>query len=225
MNTLRCPGFGHRHIGSLAAMAWLACAQAVTAAPPVTDGFECTACPVLFADELEARRGGFEFAGLNFEFGANIRSYIDNRLVLESIITITHGGTIQHQAVTLPDSIPEVVATLPDSMQSAGDARTLGPDSPNSFQSESVAASIPATVDLSGLGNALGVSVNDRKGFTAALHEATRQRITSTIINTANHRELRQELEVKVNVENFRQFHESVRQTLLNSRTGASRLR
>lgn len=199
-------------LGSLATAIWLSCTVAVIASPSTSDGFDCTACTVLPQVELDAQRGGFSFAGLNFEFGANIRSFIDNRLVLESIITITEEGTIQHQIVSLPDNMPDATQITNVVPMESGTPKSVIPNA-------------PPNVDLSGLGNALGVSVNDHKGFTAALHEATRQRITSTLINTANHRDLRQELEVKVNVENFRQFHQDVRQSLLNNRIDASRLR
>lgn len=213
MNKLRRSSIDYCCLGSLAALAWLSCPVAAIASPSTSDGFGCTTCTVLSQVELEAQRGGFAFAGLNFEFGANIRSFIDNRLVLESIITITQDGAIQHQAVSLPDNMPGTTQVMNPVPQ-------LEPGTP-----KSVITNAPPNVNLSGLGNALGVSVNDHKGFTAALHEATRQRITSTLINTASHRDLRQELEVRVNVENFRQFHQDVRQSLLNNRIDSSRLR
>lgn len=213
MNKLRRSYVDYCRLGSLATLTWMSCSVAAIASPSASDGFDCTTCTVLSQVELEAQRGGFSFAGLNFEFGANIRSFIDNRLVLESIITITQDGTIQHQAVSLPDN-------MPDTTQVTNVVPQLESGTP-----KSVITNAPPNVDLSGLGNALGVSVNDHKGFTAALHEATRQRITSTLINTANHRDLRQELEVRVNVENFRQFHQDVRQSLLNNRIDSSRLR
>lgn len=213
MNKLRRSYVNYFRLGSLATLSWLSCTMAAFASPTTSEGFGCNSCTVLSQIELEAQRGGFSFAGLNFEFGANIRSFIDNRLVLESIITITQEGTIQHQAVSLPDNMPDTTR-----------GTNVAPQ-PGSGTPQSVITNAPPNVDLSGLGNALGVSVNDHKGFTAALHEATRQRITSTLVNTANHRDLRQELEVRVNVENFRQFHQNVRQSLLNNRLDSSRLR
>ncbi len=213
MNKLRRSYLDYCRLGSLAALIWLSCTAAAIASPSTSGGFDCITCTVLPQVELDAQRGGFAFAGLNFEFGANIRSFIDNRLVLESIITITQEGPIQHQAVSLPDN-------MPDATQITNVVPQPVPGTP-----KSVITNAPPDVDLSGLGNAMGVSVNDHKGFTAAFHEATRQRITSTLVNTANHRDLRQELEVRVNVENFRQFHQDVRQSLLNNRIDASRLR
>ncbi|MCA1805435.1 MAG: hypothetical protein LC646_08910 [Xanthomonadaceae bacterium] len=213
MNKLRRSYLDYCRLGSLATLTWLSCSVTAIASPSTSDGFDCTACTILSQSELEVQRGGFSFAGLSFEFGANIRSFIDNRLVLESIITIMQDGTIQHQAVSLPDNMPGATQVTNVTPQP-------GPGTP-----KSVITNAPPDVDLPGLGNALGVSVNDHKGFTAALHEATRQRITSTLINTASHRDLRQELEVRVNVENFRQFHQDVRQSLLNNRIDASRLR
>lgn len=215
------------------------------AATPLPDAgaFDCPLCEILSHDELAARRGGFEYAGLKFEFGANIRSFIDNRLVLESMITITSDGVTHQQTTPLPDSMsveepgtpptPAPVRTPTVAQDAPPAASTVVPyqihDDTNPVntpvQSQAQAAQTPANVDLSGLANAFGVSVNDRKGYTAALHEATRERIAGYIINTASRRDLRQELEVKVDVSNFRQYQQTARQTLLNSRFGSSVLK
>lgn len=248
MHTLHRRGIGFRYSTMFTALVSLACAQGIQAASDGNGGFACGACTVLSSDELDALRGGFQFAGLNFQFGANIRSFIDNFLVLESIVTITSDGTIQHQTITLPDSLPGTAELLsPPAPQGAGRgtqavaaelpaappppaaapgvsspmAASSTPNPPTTVTSDAVAPN----VDLTGLGNALGVSIHDHKGFTAALHEATRERITSTLINTANDRTLRQEMEIMVNVENFRQFQQTTRQSLLNARLEASRLR
>jgi hypothetical protein len=223
MNTLYRRGDGFSRLSILAVLVSLTCAKGLDASPGVDAGFACATCPVLSADELEAMRGGFRFAGLNFEFGANIRSFIDNQLVLESIVTITSDGAIQHQITTLPDTMPGLAIPPQTTNSGAQGTGAVLPVSGQPSAASSVAA--PSTVDLTGLGNALGVSVNDHKGFTAALHEATRQRITSTLVNTANDRKLRQEMEIRINVENFRQFQDTARQNLLNARIGASRLR
>lgn len=227
----------------------------------VTDG-ECgsasgfAACEILAHEELAARRGGFEFAGLKFEFGANIRSYFDNRLVLESMINFTSDGATRQQITELPSSVVLSGVTPPASSPAPSTSATATPQvqlqtpaavtsneaaaavaappahpsalaatTPASVQSNAVAAQTPATVDLSGLRDAVGVSVNDYKGYTAALHQVTRERITGLIINTASGRDLRQELEVRVDVANFRQFQQSARQNLINSRLGATALK
>lgn len=210
---------------------------------PVTGVFDCPSCEILSHDELAARRGGFEYAGLKFEFGANIRSFIDNRLVLESMITITSDGVTHQQTTPLPNSMsveepgtpsspapvttPTVVQDAPPAASTVVPSQIHDAGNPvtTPVESQARAAQTPANVDLGGLANAFGVSVNDRKGYTAALHEATRERIVGYVINTASRRDIRQELEVKVDVANFRQFQQSARQTLLNSRFGSSVLK
>lgn len=192
-------------------------------------GFDCAACAVLTPVELESRRGGFEFAGLKFDFGANIRSFIDNRLVLESIVSITSEGVSHQQITPLPAAPAPPVEMQTRSMAepevSPPPVQSRAADSPAVITSRADAARVPATIDLSGLGNATGVTVNDRKGFTAALHEATRERIIGTLINTASGRDLRQELEVRIDVQGYRAFQQNARETLLNSRFGQSVLR
>lgn len=228
----------------------LAAPDAVIAVPDgdcgSVSGF--AACEILDHDELAARRGGFEFAGLKFEFGANIRSYFDNRLVLESMINFTSDGATRQQITELPSSVALTgvapSTSSPSSSTSAAatpqtpaavrsneaavsmvEPSALAATTPASVQSNAVAAQTPATVDLSGLRDAVGVSVNDYKGYTAALHQVTRERITGLIINTASGRDLRQELEVRVDVANFRQFQQSARQNLINSRLGTTALK
>lgn len=194
----------------------LLAATPLTATPvSSTPGALLEACPLLDHGELAARRGGFEYAGLNFEFGANIRSYIDNQLVLESLVSITSAGVTREQLTELP-------ASEPASTQAQ---QVAGSDTGVPVVSNAVPAQVPASIDLSGLRDAVGVSVNDNKGYTAALHQVTKDRIASYMINTASGRDLRQELEVRVDVANFRQFQQSARQTLLNSRFGAATAR
>jgi hypothetical protein len=227
---------------------------------------DLAACRVLGHEELAARRGGFEFAGLTFEFGANIRSYFDNRLVLESLVSITREGMTQQKVLSqsptvavegvssaskvlqlltqrpdapvqssveevsasagkVPVSLTEVPVKVPEEagVSQRVDVPVLHDSAVT--QSNAIAAEVPATVDLSGLRDAVGVRLNDRKGFTAALHQVNRERIASLIVNTASGRKIRQELDVRVDVANFRQFQRSARQAILNSRFGAAALK
>ena len=191
MHTLHRRSIFFRYSSRFMALAILAGAQGLDATPGMGDDFACDACVVLDSEELDTLRGGFQFAGLNFEFGANIRSFIDNTLVLESIVTITTDGVIQHQAIRLPGADDSRSPFVP---QGTGGTSAADSNLPIATGPATAASMVvPDNIDLTGLSNALGVSINDHKGFTAALHEATRERIISTLINTASDRKLRQE--------------------------------
>lgn len=178
----------------------------------------------LNADELQSLRGGFEFAGMIFNFAAQLRTFVDGRLALETLITYTDRGTVaEHRPVPLPNAATQPNPTSTPSSSTA----------PTSAAGESIQVlgtgqgQTPAQlnlpgIDLSGLKDASGILINDRKGAILALHEATRERITSMVINQANGRDIRQEMNVSVTVENFQQFRDTMRNTILNGRLSAT---
>lgn len=50
--------------------------------------------PVISQDEMARLRGGFDVAGLNLEFGANVRTLIDNVVRLETVVQFTPAGLV-----------------------------------------------------------------------------------------------------------------------------------
>ncbi len=173
---------------------------------------------VIEDQELDQLRGGFEFRGLQFEFGANIRTFIDGVLALESVISIAKDGMItqQNPATQInPDTTTGITNQLSPDILMGGITADTVVDSDLNPQ---------ATVDLTGVADANGIVIQDVKGYTAALHQVRRDQILSLIVNTASGRDLRQELDVNVTVDNFRQFQRSVRDSILNGRLGNNRL-
>ena len=156
------------------------------------DAFE--ALVIISNDELAGLRGGFEISGLQIDIGAYIRTFIDGVQVLESMVNLTGSDAI--------GGLPSVSTVLnaidfKDGLQIV-DSSTGG--------LAGVRDQIPDQIDLGALNNASGVILNDSKGFTAALHQITRSQIISAIVNTASGRQLRQEVEVSVDIANFRQL-------------------
>jgi hypothetical protein len=49
--------------------------------------------------ELSDQRGGFQFAGMEIKLGADIRTYLDNSLVLHTVITIDEHGYSRVQTI------------------------------------------------------------------------------------------------------------------------------
>lgn len=148
------------------------------------------------SDDLQDMRGGLQVGGLNLDIGANLRTYVDGRPALESVIRYTDVGTqIEHR----PGSAGG--ASIPLVLNSAGNV-TLGLRGVN-----------PARFNGTG-----GVQINDARGNIVAMHDASSGRITSVIINQSNGRDIRQELAIDVTVHNFAQFRDSLRGTVLNGR-------
>lgn len=176
------------------------------------DAFETLA--VISADELAELRGGFKIAGLEIAIGAHIRTFIDGMQVLESIVNLTGSDVIAGgQAV-----VNKVVDTIELPGLQIVDSSTGG--------LAELQQQIPAQVDLGALNDANGIIFNDDKGFTAALHQIDRSQIISALVNTANGRRLRQEVDVTVDIANFRQFRQAARDALkANALSRSGRLR
>lgn len=136
------------------------------------------------------------------EFGANARTFIDGVLALETAITFTDAGSVIQQGTSVNPS-----SGLAGSSVIVGDGTGVA-----------LRDVLPSNVDLSALANANGVVLNDSQGSTTALHQVTRDQIISVLVNTAHNRRIRQELDVIVNVPNFKQFQQAVGNALLNSR-------
>jgi hypothetical protein len=173
-----------------------------TAVPAASrDEFETLA--VIGKDELDKLRGGFEIGGLQLDIGATIRTFIDGVQVLQSVVTLPGlAGTVpggQQSGVSAQTSAQLPGLQIVDA--SAGGLAALGDQ-------------IPAQVDLGALNGASGVIVNDSKGFTAALHLIDRSQIISALVNTANGRSLRQQVDVTVDIANFRQYQRMVHSAL-----------
>lgn len=151
--------------------------------------------------ELSDLRGGFNVGGLELAIGANIRTFVDGALVLESVARVSPSGLVS-ETVSSTASPP-----------GGGVSFNFGRETDVSLQDVA-----PANVDLGGLAGDSGVAINDSNGFSAALHRITQDQILGVIVNTADGRSLRQELNVEVTVQNFGSFQQSIRNAVRNSR-------
>ncbi len=165
---------------------------------PVRDDFRGLETASL--DEMSALRGAFNVGGLEMAIGANIRTFVDGVLVLESVARVTPSGLVS-EMVSSPANPP------------GGVSFNFGGDSSVSLQDVA-----PGNVDLGALADDRGVAINDSNGFSAALHRITQNQILGVILNTADGRNLRQELNVEVTIANFGSFQQSVRDALMSGR-------
>lgn len=246
------------------------------------------AFPLIRHEQMAQLRGGFNVGGLELEFGANVRTLIDNVVRLETIVQLTKAGLISSNrdlaqaaadtrnarssqlsqvaqdtaglikgivngAVNGSETSPSnsaATATAGNAQASAaGSGRQLisldlaglrnqanriatqataaESSAASGASAKPVAVTNPsvsrrgagAQVDLSGLGEEIqGVVLNDTKGLTASIQEITRNRISNTVINQANGRQIDIEMNIQVDVKNFSRFSESLRNGFLNQR-------
>lgn len=125
-------------------------------------------------EELSGLRGGFITTnGFTFGFGVVIRSYIDNTLALKTQLTWTPKGAVTEQ--------------------------TRG-DVPGATDLASAMTSLlNRGIDLTGLtGTSGGVALVDGNGATALIHNVTTGQLQNLIVNNANNRNLRQDMELNL---------------------------
>ncbi|WP_282604936.1 hypothetical protein [Pelagibius sp. Alg239-R121] len=151
--------------------------------------------------EMSDLRGGFNVGGLEMAIGANIRTFVDGALVLESVAQVSPSGLIS-----------ELVSSTA-SPPGGGVTFNFGRDTDVSLQDVA-----PSNVDLGALAGDNGVAINDSNGFSAALHRITQSQILGVIVNTADGRSLRQELNINVTVQNFGSFQKSIRNAITSGR-------
>lgn len=126
--------------------------------------------------ELADQRGGFAFRGMEVTFGANLRTYVDGALVLESVFTLTNAGLVQNV------------------LQSAGLAGL-------ETSAEALAA---AGLRVDSLAGAVGgVAVFGQNGATAALHRLSASGFQNIVLNTADFRNITQTLDLMIKLNGY----------------------
>lgn len=168
-------------------------------AQPMNDDFY--GLETLGLAELADLRGGFKVGGLEMAIGANIRTFVDGALVLESVARVSPSGLVS-----------EMVSSTANP-PGGGVTFNFGRETDVPLQELA-----PSNVDLGALAGDSGVAINDSNGFSAALHRVTQNQILGVIVNTADGRSLRQELNVDITVQNFGSFQQSIRDAVRNSR-------
>lgn len=129
---------------------------------------------VLGEDELASVRGGLAIPlGLDIDFGAVVRTYVDGALALESKLNWTKGG-------------PQTEVSTPAEARLIDNAAAAG-------------LSAPA-------GDWTGVVVPGDGGETMVLQDVTADRIANLVVNTANNREVRQDITVDLGIADLEQM-------------------
>ena len=125
-------------------------------------------------DELSGLRGGFITTnGFTFGFGVVIRSYIDDRLALQTQLTWTPTGPVTHQVQGDVPGVTDLASAMTSLLNSG--------------------------IDLTGIkGASGGVALVDGNGATALIHNVTTNQLQSLIINNASYRNIRQDMELNL---------------------------
>lgn len=142
---------------------------------------------VMDESELAELRGGFNIAGMQLDFGAELRTLIDNQVQLVTQMTFSRAGEMQIVSQSFSDA--------------TGKATQVGPGS-----GVSITDITPDGVNLAGLADFTGVTLRDGQDFTAALHNITQNAIMSSVISNASGKDIQQAIDISVNVSNVGQL-------------------
>jgi hypothetical protein len=151
------------------------------AAPASADEGWGDGVEVMSDHDMEAYRGGFEIAGLSFDFGATVTTLVNGVPALVTTLTWTDVGAFVDQTV---GQVGQNIADLTPVQLTA-----LG---------------------LNGLGNAGGVVINDEAGVTALVHNITQGSLQNIIINNASGRDLAQQVDVTLTLPGFELIQQSL---------------
>ncbi len=153
---------------------------------------------VIAMEELGEMRGGLAIGGLEIDVGAVVRTIVDGQLALESHISLATANEIA--AAIGADPVNTALTTTPGG--SNGVETSAGVNSPaaNVTIEPTNAAANPATNTRSNF------VINDAKGLTQVIHDVSRNSVVSAIVNQANGRNIRQEVDINITVSNFREI-------------------
>jgi hypothetical protein len=129
---------------------------------------------VLDDAEMADMRGGFSFGGVDFGFGAVITTYADGVRAMQTNLTWTDSGV----------AVSQMLGSLGQELSS-------------------MSAEQRAALGLEGMTDANGVVIVDGDGVTALVHNITDGALQNIIINNADGRDLRQEVDVTLTLPGF----------------------
>lgn len=135
--------------------------------------------------DLGGLRGGFLTAGgVTFDFGVVVRTYVDDRLALQTTLQWTPAGAVSEQVA---GGVPGAV-DLADAMDGL----------------------LADGIDLTGLAEARGVALVDGDGATALIHSIGGGRVQNLILNAADGRDLRQEIQINLTLPDLGRMQQDI---------------
>lgn len=163
--------------------------QAEMAAQP--DSFAAGAAPLSSA-ELQTLRGGMRINGVDFDFGAIVRVFVDGPMVAETALTLNPDGSIARST-----TIHDTSSTTPFTSLSQLNGSDL---------------------HFGNLDNADGFVISGPTGLSVALNSIKAGNITGLLANDAAGRNITQTIEVSVTINNFTQINSNLQSSIAMGR-------
>jgi hypothetical protein len=155
--------------------------------------------------ELAAQRGGFTVGGVSFRFGAQVRTFVDGRLALETRLVPDAGGnwvrvadTGQTGAGAGTGSVGQGRGVSVFESVAVGDANTLS----GQVGGGASAGSLPADL-REVISQGSGIVLEDAEGMTTVLHQLPSGVPANLVISSGSGRTIVQSTTIDIGIENF----------------------
>ncbi|MDN3516979.1 hypothetical protein QWY84_05065 [Aquisalimonas lutea] len=160
---------------------------------------------------LAGLRGGLEVGGLRMDLAANLRTYIDNRLALETTARLERYAD-RHRWVEQRMTVHGITAA--DAEPASGDA--VAASASSGTPPVSGAGPVVATKTVRGdvVQVELPVAGSNGVGTTRISHRIGPEQVFGTVANTANGRSVQQIMDMELRVLNFRSYSEQIHNAL-----------
>jgi hypothetical protein len=146
--------------------------------------------------ELKKIRGGVNIAGVDFDFGAVVRVYVNGPMVAETVLNLNPDGSMSRQT-TITD--PTIASQIGNVAQVSDGAL-------------SVALKNGQT----------GFVINDANGVSLALNQIDGGSTHATLINTAPGRQITQTVDAHLVINNFSQMNAAMMADIATARAAAA---
>jgi hypothetical protein len=142
--------------------------------------------------ELRSLRGGMIINGVDFDFGATVRVFVDGPLVAETALTLNPDGSIARNT-----TIHDTTSTAPFTSSSQLNGSKL---------------------HIGNVQNADGFVISGSNGLSLALNSFKAGDILGLLANDATGRNITQTIEVNVTINNFTQINSSLQNSIAMGR-------
>ncbi|HVI89139.1 MAG TPA: hypothetical protein VM659_12595 [Dongiaceae bacterium] len=146
--------------------------------------------------ELKKIRGGVNIAGVDFDFGAVVRVYVNGPMVAETVLNLNPDGSMSRQTTISDPSI----------------ASQIG----NVAQVSNGALSVAVKNGMTGF------IINDANGVSLALNQIDGGNTHAFLVNTATGRQITQTVDAHLTINNFTQLNASMLADIANARAAAA---
>lgn len=131
----------------------------------------------LTAPEMRGVRGGMEIAGMDVDFGAQVRVLTNGILAAETLLTLSDTGEVVQTTTIFSPGV------------------TLIGDNLDGLTGDNL--------DLAGLSGTNGVVIDADGGASVALHDIALDHASGILINTAPHVDVRQVINMQLTINDF----------------------